>query len=467
MTRNLWFILAAAVFVLIGLGLALGIFSSGTPVRAERAFRGTIRQYIDEQARTRLPQTYLVTMPFAGRVEAVELIEGQHVDAGKVVAQIVPSDLKLDVEQAAAAVERLQASITESADVSVEETGLDQAKEFVKSTAAMLSATDELVRSSKAKSDYAESVYQRAVETFKKKATSQDDFDAATLQEKQSRYDHARDKFMRESVAAMNAATSLMPTLVRQYIVRKGLGTDVLKKQLAEARVRQQQVLRDRERGAMRSPVDGVVLNRFNTNERFLPGGASLLEIGRLEDLEIEAEILSLDVVAAKVGDDVEIYGPAVGQPGVKGKVARVYPAGFTKVSSLGVEQQRVMVVVRFDAKDLERLLDERRLGVGYRVRVRIITAEKSDALVVPRSALFRSTSGDWQVFVVRNRRARLQKVTIGLMNDELAEITDGLSDDEPVVLAPESTLSDGARVRVTTAEGGRRRAENGGQKVE
>jgi HlyD family secretion protein len=98
---------------------------------------------------------------------------------------------------------------------------------------------------------------------------------------------------------------------------------------------------------------------------------------------------------------------------------------------------------------------------------VRIITAEKSDALVVPRSALFRSTSGDWQVFVVRNRRARLQKVTIGLMNDELAEITDGLSDDEPVVLAPESTLSDGARVRVTTAEGGRRRAENGGQKVE
>jgi HlyD family secretion protein len=163
----------------------------------------------------------------------------------------------------------------------------------------------------------------------------------------------------------------------------------------------------------------------------------------------------------------VEIYGPAVGQPGVKGKVARVYPAGFTKVSSLGVEQQRVMVVVRFDATDLKRLLDERRLGVGYRVRVRIITAEKSDALVVPRSALFRATSGDWQVFVVRGGRARLQKVAIGLMNDELAEITDGVADDEPVVLAPESTLSDGARVRVKTEESGRRRAEGGGQKVE
>ena len=113
--------------------------------------------------------------------------------------------------------------------------------------------------------------------------------------------------------------------------------------------------------------------------------------------------MLSLDVVAAKVGDPVEIYGPAIGRPPAKGIVARIYPAGFTKVSSLGVEQQRVKVIVRFAEGELKRLLAERRLGVGYRVRVRIFTADKTQALLIPRSALFRAADNTWQVFVVRN----------------------------------------------------------------
>ena len=86
---------------------------------------------------------------------------------------------------------------------------------------------------------------------------------------------------------------------------------------------------------------------------------------------------------------------------------------------------------------------------------------------MVPRSALFRAADGTWQVFAVRDGRARLQTVEVGLMNDEQVEITEGLSDGEPVILAPESTLADGARVRVKTEDTGRRRAESGGQKVE
>src|SRR5208283_4005751 len=155
--------------------------------------------------------------------------------------------------------------------------------------------------------------------------------------------------------------------------------------------------------------------------------------------------------VAAKPGDTAEIYGPAIGQPAVRGKVTRIYPAGFTKVSSLGVEQQRVKVIICFDSKDdLKRLLTERGLGVGYRVRVRIFTADKSRALLVPRSALFRAADGKWQVFAVRGGTAKLQTVEVGLMNDEQAEIRNGLAEGELVVLAPESSLSDGMRVDVS-----------------
>jgi HlyD family secretion protein len=204
------------------------------------------------------------------------------------------------------------------------------------------------------------------------------------------------------------------------------------------------------ERSVMTSPIDGVVLERHVVNEQFLAAGTVLLTLGRLEDLEVEAEILSQDVVKIDVGDAVEIYGPAVGRAlgqGVPGKVAQIYPGGFTKISSLGVEQQRVRVVIHFDEGQLPELL-KRDLGVDFTVRVRIFTDARSDALLVPRPAIFRSPDGGWQVYVVRQGRARLQPVEVGLMNDDRVEIRAGLQADDLVVLAPESSLSDGSRVR-------------------
>jgi HlyD family secretion protein len=187
-----------------------------------------------------------------------------------------------------------------------------------------------------------------------------------------------------------------------------------------------------------------------------LPAGEPLLEIGNLADLEIEAEVLTQDVVRIQPGDAVDIYGAAIGPRPARGRVERIYPAGFTKISSLGVEQQRVKVVVRFDPEDLAQLREERELGVGYRVNVKLYTASKDDALVVPRSALFRGGDGDWQVFAVRDGVARLVNVRVGLINDELAEITDGLAAEDIVVLAPETDLQDGVRVKPLVREGRR-----------
>jgi HlyD family secretion protein len=110
------------------------------------------------------------------------------------------------------------------------------------------------------------------------------------------------------------------------------------------------------------------------------------------------------------------------------------------------VEQQRVKVIVRFVPGVLESLR-ARGLGVGYRVRAKIYTAEKSQALVIPRSALFRGPRGDWQTFVVRNSAAHLQSLEIGLLNDEWAEVTKGLAEKDLVILAPETNLTQGARV--------------------
>jgi HlyD family secretion protein len=163
--------------------------------------------------------------------------------------------------------------------------------------------------------------------------------------------------------------------------------------------------------------------------------------------------VLSQEVVRVKIGQPAEVFGPAIGDRPLRGKVKNIYPAGFTKVSSLGVEQQRVKVIVAFHEEDQRQLIERRAtgewdLGVDYRVRVRIITDERSGALVIPRSALFRGAAGQWQVFVIRDGVARLQPIEVGLMNDEQVEVQSGVSADELLVLAPETNLTDGTKVK-------------------
>jgi HlyD family secretion protein len=203
----------------------------------------------------------------------------------------------------------------------------------------------------------------------------------------------------------------------------------------------------------MTSPVDGVVLERLQTDERMVAAGTVLLEIGDLKELEVEVDVLSQEVVKVKLGQPAEVFGPAIGDRPLRGKVKNIYPAGFTKVSSLGVEQQRVKVIVAFDDDDQRRLIERRTagewdLGVDYRVRVRIITDQRSGALVIPRSALCRGADGQWQVFVIRDGVTRLQPIEVGLMNDEQVEVQSGVGVDELLVLAPETNLADGTKVK-------------------
>jgi HlyD family secretion protein len=228
----------------------------------------------------------------------------------------------------------------------------------------------------------------------------------------------------------------------------------VLEKQKLEAEARLRQAQIRQERGTLKSPIDGVILERREYNEQHQPAGAVLLRIGDLERLEVEADVLSQEAVYIRPGQVVEIYGSSISralgdrdpEESVRGTVDRVYPAGFTKLSSLGVEQQRVKVVIKFSDGVLFSLL-EKGIGVDYRVRVRIVTSEKDQALVVPRSAIFRGADGGWQAFMIRGGRARLQPVEVGLMNDDRVEIKKGMEAEETVVLAPESNLADGAAV--------------------
>lgn len=444
-----WGILTLLVVVIVVSAIAAAMFRPGVPVQLADVRRNEIREYIDERGKTRVPRVYRVTTPQSGRVEEIALQEGSVVKTGQVVARFVSEDLENTVDEARAVVERLAAAIAENDDVSVENIVALQATQFVNSMTNTVEAAKAQMDSSAKRSEFAETNLGRIQRLQKSGARTEDDLDRATLQYWEGQLGFRQNTLTVEAMKSIRAATALLPQMVQDYISRKGLTRGVLEAQKSEAEARLRQVLTQRERGTMKSPVDGVILHRNVVNEQQLSAGTELLTIGRLDRLEVEADVLSQDVVQVENGDLVEIYGPAVGRglgKGVPGRIHRIYPAGFTKVSSLGVEQQRVKVVVRFDEATSSELR-QRDVGVDYRVRVRIFTQIRPDALVVPRSALFRSPDGGWQLFVAQGKRAMLHSVSVGLMNDATVEITEGLDEGQQVILAPDTKLSHGSRV--------------------
>jgi HlyD family secretion protein len=181
-------------------------------------------------------------------------------------------------------------------------------------------------------------------------------------------------------------------------------------------------------------------LRIIQDSEAVVLPGAPLIDIGDPLDLEIVADLLSTDAVQIKVGAPVRIDG--WGGPTIRGKVVRVDPAGFLKVSALGIEEQRVRVTIDFT--DSPEAWSE--LGHDYRVIVHVVIWSAKDVLTVPISALFRK-GNDWAVFAVENGRARTAIVKIGHRNNRLAEVVSGLVSGDWVVVHPSDRISDGVRV--------------------
>lgn len=404
MLRWIWVVLILGA---VAGGVVFFRSPSEVPVDVALAHKGDIRVYVEERAKTRVPETYRISMPLAGRVLPISLKAGDRVSKGEVVAKLDPADLDRDVSQE-----------------SIRVLGFDR---MIETLGNSIKSSQQQLLAREAKLKFAEEEHRRISQLFERKAVPEAEKSEAELLEIESRAELRKDELTHLNYKIALALTQLF----RQDQIETQAATQ-----------------RDRKRAEIHSPVDGVVLEKMESNERVLPSGEVLLEIGRPEEMEVEAEILAQDAVTIQVGFPVEISGAAIGPEPITGKVTRIYPRGFTKVSSLGVEQQRVQVVIAFDPAGLEKLKKAgRKLGIDYRVRVKIFTQQKQNALIIPRSAIFRSAAGNWQAMVVRDGKAQLVDLKIGLANDFEVEVLSGANDNEPVILAPDSSLVNGQAV--------------------
>lgn len=395
--------LTLAVGALLAAMLAYAFWPRPVMVDTGTVTRGPMQVTIDEEARTRVRDAYVVSAPVGGRLLRVVVEPGDSVTGGEtVIARMLPlHPSALDVRTR------------------------EQARALVSAAEAALRLARADLNKALADKDLADLELERA-----RGLRENDNLAQATLDRREREW-----RLANASLDTAKAAISMREA------------------ELASARARlisfSERPLPANpeavpEEGAipLRAPVSGRILRVMQESETTLAAGTPILEIGDISnDLEIVAELLSSDAVRVAPGNRVIIrkWG---GPHDLAGTVERVEPWGFTKFSALGVEEQRVNTIIRF-SDPIER---RAKLGHGFRVEARIVTWEAGEILTVPASALFRHQGG-WAVFTLESGRARLVEVGVGHSNGIQAEVISGLQSGQEIILYPGPGLAGGTRV--------------------
>ncbi len=383
MTKRRWGVVGVAFLILVAAAWAL--VPKPLDVEVARVTRGPLEVSIAEDGIARIRERYEVAAPVTGKLLRVEVHAGDSVDAGAALVRIKPAPL--DPKQEAQLTGRLR-----SAEQAARE-------------------AEALVRGARDSARRAHLEAERIRKLAAQSILSRDALEAAVTAESVAARAQDAARFRAE-------ATAFDVTVARAALGQLDGDTDEV---------------------VVRAPVRGRVLQVLRESETIVPAGTPLILVGDPSSLEVVAEFLSTDAVRIRPGAvaRIERWG---GPLPLAARVRLIEPAAFTKISALGVEEQRVNVIC-----DL--LEVPANLGDQYRVDVRAVLWSGVTAKV-PATALF-TTGGGWSTFVVRDGRARLQRVEVGQMSDTEVEIKSGLRADDAIVVHPSDQIADG--VRVTT----------------
>jgi len=392
--RRAWLIVIVAVIIL---AITYGFLPKPVPVETAEVKRGYMRVDIEEEGKTRVMDRYVISAPVSGFALRIDFVVGDMLSKGQTITALEPlRSSVLDPRSRAEAEARVSAA----------EAALNSAKE--NTSAAQASA------------GFAKKGLSRIENLFKEELATQENLDAAETES------HRTEAALRSSEFTVKVAQYELEaarTALKYSAADDGTG--------------------NAEKVLIKAPVNGSVLKVIHESEGVVNQGQPLIEIGDSRALEIEVDVLSADAVKIRPGTTV-LFDRWGGDKPLKGVVRSVEPAGFTKISALGVEEQRVLVICDIVSPPEE----WSRLGDSYRVEASFILWEDNNVLQVPTSALFRFNEG-WVVFVYSDKKAELRQVQIGNRNGLRAEIVSGLSEGDSVITHPDSSIEDGAKVKL------------------
>jgi HlyD family secretion protein len=418
-----------------------------TPIRVETnpVTRGSLEVTVNAEGKTRIRDRYAIAAPVNGQLARITLTEGDLVQSGAIVAQIDPLPLNSSVQQALAQLAEWRAQREGVATQRPKTASLEQAQSRIQAAIDTQRQAQARVVQAQAALKQAQRDRQRSQQLEASGAIPRRDRESAELTE------ITRAKELDAAQLATKAATSEVEVAEAALSVLRAERSDpdyllkVYDARIASVEAELAKLKQDAARTEIRSPVAGRVLRIQKKSAQFVTEGTPLLEVGDVSRQELVIDVLSSDATKIKPGNMIWIDQDANREP-LQAKVRFVEPSAFTKVSALGVEEQRVNVIGDFvDAS--------RSLGDAYRVDTRIVVWQGNNVLKVPLSALFRcdgsvsQSSQHWCVFTTESNRANRRTIAIGQRSDREAEILNGLTTNDTVILHPTEQINSGTPV--------------------
>ncbi len=428
--------------------LILALRPTPIPVDVTEVKRGDIRVTVDEEGETRIRQRFVVSAPVTGRLARIKLDEGDRVSQGDVVARIDPLPLESDVREAQARLRQWQAEKVGVETQRPKPEALLQAEARIRASLAKQQEVEAQVERAKAALAQAKRDRDRSQQLYQDGVINRQTLerDQLTVTTRARELDAVR-RQVDTAIAEVKAAQEALAVLRAEQRDPDYL-LDVYDARIASVEAELAKLADDAARTYIKAPIDGYVLRVKEESAKYVEAGTQLLEIGNPQDLEIVVDLLSSDAVKVKSGAtmSIEHWG---GEETLEAKVRYIEPSAFTKVSALGVEEQRVNVIA--DLVDLPVPLGDR-----YRVETKTVIWSGTDVLVIPLSALFRCDPGNnrevsntWCTFVVENKQAQKRQVTVSQRSNFEAAIADGLQEGETVILHPTEQIQSGTKVKI------------------
>lgn len=402
---------------------------------------GQIAQYLLEDGKTRLNQTYTLTLPVTGRIQRLQLMEGDWLEQGQTVTKL---DNYARQQELSALEARLQEVQAQRRGVDVQ---LPKAEDAA-SARARIREMEYLLQQSRQQRESQEI----ALESLARERQRQQNLQAegvisqASYEQTVSQYQQLQKQLQQALSQEQITHQNLEQARLALQKLQHSQHDVVYQREIFSAQhnqlFAQLQIKRDElQQARLNAPIAGPVLEVHQRDAGVLAAGTPLLTLGDLNSLGIETDVLSEEVHMLAVGQPVEITGKALADRVLRGQIARIFPSAFTKISALGVEQQRVKILIDVDQQALK-------LRPGTSLDLKLITAEKAQTLIIPERALFRS-GNQWQVLRLdAEQRLQLQDVVVGLKNDEAAEILQGLQAGDQVLTEMDNQLKPGTKVR-------------------
>jgi len=400
----------------------------------------TVREFITEEGTTRLPTTWPIDMPLMGTVERLPVDIGDAVTKGQVIGRVDAFDLRQQIAGVEALIAQVRAQMEGVDTAKPKEEQIAAARLRVDTARDGRAMAQRQLDAARVNLDNARREYERLRSINEQGGVSRSQFEEAerlfrTLEQEVARLQIGLDSAAKSVETAELELKALIDSVDDNEYMRAAYRAEIDNLQARLAALQN-----DLAKTEIVSPIDGVVLERQFEGGLVLAPGTHIMTLGNFAEVEIEADVLSEEIPRIAAGQRVEVTGKAVRDGILAGEVKRIYPAGFKKISALGIEQQRVRVIIGFDNGKAQ-------LRPGTRVDVNIIVAERADTQAVPERAVFRKDD-QWMVFVVRDGRAELTPVSLGLRNDQWAEIVQGLAPGDVVITEPTNNIQPGVRVR-------------------